>query len=191
MALSAPSFKLSDDLCAEHKADQALWATVSTSDRGKEWGIDDDLITVCSRPVVASASPLLPTILAHAHGARQEGIEKTLHRLHADFHTSGERGVVRGFVRACEVCQSNKSEQFRPTGLLQPLEVPSAIWVDIAMDFIEGFPRINGKSVILTIVDVQVRTFHPIGPPLQGNAGGTGLLRQHRASSRHPEFNCE
>jgi hypothetical protein len=27
------------------------------------------------------------------------------------------------------------------------------VWDDVVMDFIEGFPRINGKLVILTIVD--------------------------------------
>jgi hypothetical protein len=36
---------------------------------------------------------------------------------------------------------------------LQPLGVPSAIWADLSMDFIEGFPKINDKTVILTVVD--------------------------------------
>jgi hypothetical protein len=38
-------------------------------------------------------------------------------------------------------------------GLLQPLELPSAVWADVAMDFIKGFPQVHGKSIILTIVD--------------------------------------
>ena len=36
---------------------------------------------------------------------------------------------------------------------MHPLEVPSVVWVDIALDFVEGFPRVGGKSVILTVVD--------------------------------------
>jgi hypothetical protein len=36
---------------------------------------------------------------------------------------------------------------------LQPLEVPSQVWADIAMDFVEGLPRVHSKSVILTMVD--------------------------------------
>jgi hypothetical protein len=27
------------------------------------------------------------------------------------------------------------------------------VWADISMDFIEGLPRVHGKSVILTVVD--------------------------------------
>ncbi|KAF0911397.1 hypothetical protein E2562_008280 [Oryza meyeriana var. granulata] len=33
------------------------------------------------------------------------------------------------------------------------LEVPWAVWADVAMDFIEGLPPVHGKTVILTVVD--------------------------------------
>jgi hypothetical protein len=33
------------------------------------------------------------------------------------------------------------------------LSVPSSIWPDIAMDFVEGFPRVGGKLIVLTVVD--------------------------------------
>jgi hypothetical protein len=38
-------------------------------------------------------------------------------------------------------------------GLLQLLPVPMAIWMDITMAFVEDFPRVDGKSVVLTVVD--------------------------------------
>ena len=47
---------------------------------------------------------------------------------------------------------SYKSEHLHPTGLL-PLPVPTTVWGDIGMDFIEALPRVGGKSVILTVVD--------------------------------------
>jgi hypothetical protein len=56
-------------------------------------------------------------------------------------------------VKTCGVCQRNKTEHLHPAGLLQPLPVPSSVWSDNAMDFVEGFPKVGGKSIILTVVD--------------------------------------
>jgi hypothetical protein len=41
------------------------------------------------------------------------------------------------------------------------------VWSDIAMDFIEGFPKVGGKPVILTIVDWFSKFVHfiPLGHP--------------------------
>jgi hypothetical protein len=39
------------------------------------------------------------------------------------------------------------------TGLLQHLAVPDVVWMDTSMDFVEGFPKVGGKSVVLTVVD--------------------------------------
>jgi hypothetical protein len=61
--------------------------------------------------------------------------------------------LVHNFIKGCAVCQRNKTEHLHPGGLLQPLTVPSSIWVDIAMNFVEGFPKEGDKSVILTVVD--------------------------------------
>jgi hypothetical protein len=60
---------------------------------------------------------------------------------------------VKEFVRACTICQRNKTESLHPAGLLQPLPVASRVWVDISMDFIKALPKVHGKSVILTVVD--------------------------------------
>ena len=76
-----------------------------------------------------------------AHTAGHEGTQKTLHRLRADFYIPGDRTLVQDWVRSCVTCQQNKTLTQRPASLLQPLEVPSQVWADISMDFIEGhFP---------------------------------------------------
>lgn len=82
-----------------------------------------------------------------------EGSEKTLHHVRAAFYNPHARRMVREFVRSCTMCQKNKTEHLHPAGLLQPLSVPSQVWSDISMDFIEGFLKVGGKSVILTVVD--------------------------------------
>jgi hypothetical protein len=76
-----------------------------------------------------------------------------LQHLRRDFVVDHDRRLVQDLVSACAVCQRNKTEALHPAGLLQPLEVPSQVWVDISLDFIEGLPHINGKSVILMVVD--------------------------------------
>jgi hypothetical protein len=107
--------------------------------------------------------------------------------------------IVHDHVCTCVVCQQNKVEQLRPGGLLQPLEVPSAVWVDIAMDFVEGFPHINGKAVILTMVD-QFSKFahfillgHPYTTTSMARAFFTDIVRLHDllssiVSDRDPVF---
>jgi hypothetical protein len=108
-------------------------------------------------------------LLIAAHAAGHEGLEKTLHRWRSSFHNTHIWRRVQEFVRGCAVCQRNKSEHLHPAGLLQPLPVPSEVWSDISMDFVEGFPKVGGggKSVILTVVDRFSKFAHfiPLGHP--------------------------
>jgi hypothetical protein len=65
------------------------------------------------------------------------------------------------------VCQQDKTTHLQPSGLLQPLSVPTLVWSDLAMDFIEALPRVNNKTIILTVVDrlSKVAHFIPLGHP--------------------------
>jgi hypothetical protein len=74
---------------------------------------------------------------------------------------------MQDFVMVCMTCKKNKIAQLHPIGLLQPLDIASAVWADIAMDFVEGLPKVSGKSVILTVVDRFSKYAHfiPLGHP--------------------------
>ena len=61
--------------------------------------------------------------------------------------------MVQDYVHVCATYQRYKSKHLHPAGLLLPLPVPTAVWADIGMDFIEALPRVGSKSDILTIVD--------------------------------------
>jgi hypothetical protein len=136
---------------------------VATGSRGEKWVAVDNLIIVVGQVYITPTSPSIAVVLAAAHGTGHEGAERTLHHLRADFYILGACTMVW----ACATCQRNKDEHLHPVGLLQLLEVPSTAWSDVAMDFVEGFPRLNGKSVIITVVDRFSKYAHfiPISHP--------------------------
>jgi hypothetical protein len=60
---------------------------------------------------------------------------------------------VQAHVAACETCQQSKYEARTPAGVLQPLPVPTQVWEDISLDFIEGLPMSAGTNVLMVMVD--------------------------------------
>ncbi|XP_044477547.1 uncharacterized protein LOC123204809 [Mangifera indica] len=65
----------------------------------------------------------------------------------------GMKKDIKKFVVECGVCQKVKYEAASPTGLLQPLPIPTNIWEDISMDFITGLSKIKGVDTILVVID--------------------------------------
>jgi hypothetical protein len=72
--------------------------------------------------------------------------------------------VVQDYVRACATYQCFKTEHLHPAGLLLPLPVPTSVWTDIGLDFVEALPRVRDKYVILPFQ--QVLPFHSFGSPV-------------------------
>jgi hypothetical protein len=132
----------------------------------------DGLLLFNDRVFLPDGSSLWPQVLEHAHTMGHEGSEKTLRRIHAAFYSPSTHRRVREFVHGCSVCQRNKMEHLHPAGLLQPLPVPDQVWSDISMDFIEGFPKRGGKSVILTVIDRFSKYAHfiPLSHPYSSSS---------------------
>jgi hypothetical protein len=165
-ALSAPMFTVFDTLRMELDevvALRQLRDEIAAGGHEDQWQVVGSLITRTGKVYVLADSPHLPAV----HDMGHKGAEKILHRLRRDFYVSGARSAVQEHVCACAMCQQNKVKQLHPVGLLQPLDVPSIVWTHIAMDFVEGFPRINGKSVILMVIERFSKYAHfvPIGHP--------------------------
>ena len=57
-----------------------------------------------------------------------------------------KRDVVK-YVEKCLTCQRIKAEYQRPTGELQPIEVPEWKWEQIAMDFVVGLPKTTESTM--------------------------------------------
>lgn len=129
-----------------------LLQQLQVGELGAPWRLADGLLLHGKHVYVSDVADLQQRVLSLVHATGHEGIQKTLQRLRADFYLPRDK-LVQGFVRACSMCQQNKTHTLRPVGLLQPLDVPSQVWADISMDFIDGLPKVHGKSVILTMVD--------------------------------------
>ena len=201
LALSGPSFQLYDDLRHELEHDAALRALRDSvvAERGAPWRVEHGLILRGSRVYVPAASAALPVVLQLAHEVGHEGTQKTLQRLRQDFVVDHDRRLVSELIRSCPVCQKNKTDHLHPAGLLQPLQVPTQVWSDIALDFIEGLPRVGGKSVILTVVDRFskhahfIALSHPYTAASVAKSFFKGIVRLHGfpasiVSDRDPMF---
>ena len=81
------------------------------------------------------------------------GCTATYHRIKQLFAWPKLKDFVKHYVEACSVCQQAKVEHVRSPGLLQPLPVPTESWTMVSMDFIEGLPLSQGKSVIMVVID--------------------------------------
>ena len=81
---------------------------------------------------------------------------------------------IAEFVSKCLTCQQVKIEHQRPSGLLQPLEIPTWNWDHICMDFVIGLPRTSRKNdAIWVIVDRLPRSAHFLG--IRGSTSLEGL----------------
>lgn len=95
------------------------------------------------------------------------GFLRTYHRIKRSFLWPGIQRDVKNFVSHCTECQCQNHENLHPSGLLQPLPIPSGILQDIALDFVNGLPSSNGYIVILVLVDHLTKYGHfvPIKHP--------------------------
>ena len=127
----------------------SYWAFTNGLVMYKDWLY---LPTVCS---------LIPSIISSIHNPTHEGIQKTMYRAQAGFHWQGMQASIRDFIQNCSICKQRKWENLHPAGHLQPLSIPTQIWADISMDFIEGLPKVGGKSVLYVVIDHFIPLYHP------------------------------
>ncbi|CAJ2638126.1 unnamed protein product [Trifolium pratense] len=106
--------------------------------------------------VIGANHDIKLSILSWLHDSAiggHSGRDVTLSRIRSLFYWKGMAKDVLNYVRNCGICQKSKPDLAASPGLLQPLPIPTLIWTDISMDFIEGLPKSSGKQVIFVVVD--------------------------------------
>lgn len=112
---------------------------------------------------VGSGNNLRAKIIENIHSSPEgghSGIVATAKRIQEYFYWSNSTTEFHEYLKACDTCQRCKAEHIASPGLLQPLPVPNEAWETISLDFIEGLPRLNGKEVILVVVDKLTKYAH-------------------------------
>ncbi|XP_061352878.1 uncharacterized protein LOC133297709 [Gastrolobium bilobum] len=68
---------------------------------------------------------------------------------------------IAQFVNKCLICQKVKIEHQKPSGLLQPLDIPEWKWTSISMNFVVGLTRSHaGFDSIWVVVDRLTKSAH-------------------------------
>ena len=81
------------------------------------------------------------------------GIAKTLGVIQEHFYWPRLKRDVERICSRCVTCKQAKS-RIQSHGLYTPLPIPSALWVDVSMDFVLGLPRSKrGRDSIYIVVD--------------------------------------
>ena len=104
------------------------------------------------------------------------GYDKTIDQLTSRFHWPNITTTTRKYISTCDVCQQNKSSTQPPSGLLQPLPVPTRCWADISTDLTTALPRSpRGFDAIFTVVDRLTKMIHVL--PTHTSVNGPTLAR--------------
>ncbi|KAL5777367.1 hypothetical protein ACOSP7_010293 [Xanthoceras sorbifolium] len=136
--------------------------SVSFADKPK-YNMRDGVWFKSGRICLNPTSPLIKTILVENHSTPvggHFGYHRTLNRIKTNFSWPNIKITIKDFIKSCDICQRCKTDSLSPAGLLQPLPIPTTVWTEISMDFVEGLPTSHGYTVIMVIVDRLTKYSH-------------------------------
>lgn len=158
------------EVLADPKLKKIMQELVVNGSAHPGYSLQDKKLWYKGKLIISKTSPRVQTLMTEYHNSvvrGHSGFFRTFKRIAALVYWEGMRQDILQFVSACETCQQNKYQALSPAGLLQPLPIPTQVWSDISMDFIEGLPRAQGKNAILVVVDRLTKYAHfiPLSHP--------------------------
>ena len=115
---------------------------------------DQGILRFSSRIWIPPVTELKNEILQEAHSSRYSihpGSTKMYRDLKENYWWPDMKREIAEWVSKCYTCQRVKAEHQRPSGLLQPLEIPEWKWEHISMDFIVGLPRTKANHDAISL----------------------------------------
>lgn len=141
--------------CKDHPEYVRLCEQVKEGTVRRYW-IENGLLLAQGGRLYVPSGKLRVELLRSVHGslwAVHPGQERTQALLERSYFWPNMKAEVEEYVKSCHVCQLDKTERHKESGLLQPLSVAEKPWVSFLMDFISGFPNVNGHRSIMVVVD--------------------------------------
>jgi len=108
------------------------------------------------RIVIRDGGNLKQKILQTLHELlvrEHSGIQNIYLKVKQIFYWPNLRRDVKNFVLVCDISNRCKLENVSYPGILQPLPIPDRAWTSVAMDFVEGMPKSEGKDSVMVVVD--------------------------------------
>ena len=140
------------NLQAESHANHPLHPKYHYSDDGmlyfEDWNGNNRLCVPTSQQV-AVMSEVHNSYMEAAHA----GYHRCYNRLAASHYWPKMSRDLKQYINTCSICQKAKLCIHSPTGMLQPIPIPSCPFEVVSMDFILELPLLNSYNNILVIID--------------------------------------
>lgn len=125
---------------------------------------DKGILRFSSRIWIPNVPEIKNEILRDAHSSRYSihpGSTKMYQDLKEHFWWPDMKREIAEWVSKCYTCQRVKAEHQKPSGLLQPLDIPEWKWEHLAMEFVVGLPRTKANhDAIWVIIDRLTKSAH-------------------------------
>ncbi|KIK12982.1 hypothetical protein PISMIDRAFT_18316 [Pisolithus microcarpus 441] len=145
-----------------YPTDPVLAKVILQPDHHKGFDVGDGLIylkvttgdrVLCLPRVDWKNNQLTAQVIEHAHKMLGHfGAMRTADYIHRCFWWPGLGRDVDRFCRSCPVCQTTKTDNTRPAGLLHSLPIPKRPWNSIVMDFVSPFPESSGANYLWVVL---------------------------------------
>ncbi|WVZ53504.1 hypothetical protein U9M48_004435 [Paspalum notatum var. saurae] len=145
------------------EAQQLLAQLAVSSPDSEGYNLENGLIRYRGKLWVGNNMAIQTKIIAGLHDSAIGGnssINATYYRVKQHFLWTGLKQDVENYVKQCTTCHQAKHTLTHPAGLLNPLPIPSGVWQDLSMDYIDGLPKSEGYSTIMVVVDRLTKAAH-------------------------------